>query len=227
MLLGGSVMFPESTIIGRKIPKKSFYENANLSTSIKKRFVEQIDRIVFANKFSKDTLNIPKTADVEEVFVFDISLKDNTYIDKIEVVLGFIDQSVPYPILYQFKLRESVVYKIAYKKRNKNDPNKSVVDVYLSKKIPVDELDSFNTELDRIFNALDMNILYENLIKLLLHEEKGSLDESVEEEKNQMYVLSEIGRLEKLMLREKQPDRQYELHNEISKLKKEFRWEDY
>lgn len=220
-------MFPESTIIGRKIPKKSFYENVQLSTSIKKKFVEQIDKIVFANKFSKDTLNIPKTAEVEEVFVFDISLKDNAYLDKIEGVLGVIDQSVPYPILYQFKLREFVVYKIAYKKRNKNNPNKSVVDVYLSKKIPVNELDSFYNELDRIFNALDMEILYENLIKLFLHEQKGSLDESVEEEKNQMYVLSEIGRLEKLMLREKQPDRQYELHNEVNKLKKEFKWEDY
>lgn len=219
-------MFPECTIIGKKLSKKSFYENVQLSTSIKKKFVEQIDRIVFANKFSKDTLNIPKTADVEEVFVFDISLKDNAYLDKIESVLGVIDQSVPYPILYQFKLRASVVYKIAYKKRNKNDPNKSVVDVYLTKKIPVDELDSFIKELDGIFNALNMEILYENLIKLFLHEQKGSLEESVEEEKKQMYALSEIGRLEKLMIREKQPDRQYEIHNEISKLKKELRWEE-
>jgi len=215
-------MFPESTIIGRKIPKKSFYENVQLSTSIKKRFVEQIDKIVFANKFSKDTLNITKTADVEEVFVFDIILKDNAYIDKIEGVLGVIDQSVPYPILYQFNLREFVVYKIAYKRRNKNDANKSIVDVYLTKKIPINELDSFSKELDRIFNALDMEILYENLIKLFLHEQKGSLEESVEEEKKQMYILSEIGRFKKLMLREKQPDRQYDIHKKILELKEEL-----
>lgn len=215
-------MFPDSTIIGRKIPKKSFYENVSLSTSIKKKFVEQIERIVFVNKFSKDTLNIPKTVDVEEVFVFDISLKDNAYIERIEGVLGVIDQSVPYPILYQFTLKDFVVYKIAYKKRNKNDPNKSVVDVYLTKKIPVGELDSFSKELDGIFNALDMNILYENLIKLFLHEQKGSLEESVEEEKNQMYVLSEIDRLEKLMIREKQADRQFEIHNIIKKLRRKL-----
>jgi hypothetical protein len=215
-------MFPESTIIGRKIPKKSFYENVQLSTSIKKKFVEQIDRIVFANKFSKDTLNIPKTADVEEVFMFDISLKDNAYLERIEGVLGVIDQSVPYPILYQFKLRESVIYKIAYKKRNKNDPNKSVVDVYLTKKIPVDELDTFSKKLDGIFNALDMEILYENLIKLFLLEQKGSLEESIEEEKKQIYALSEIGRLEKLMIREKQPDRQYEIHKKILGMKEEL-----
>lgn len=220
-------MFPESTIIGRKIPKKSFYENVQLSTSIKKKFVEQIDKIVFVNKFSKDTLNIPKTADVEEVFVFDISLKDNAYLDKIEGVLGVIDQSVPYPILYQFKLRDFVLFKIAYKKRNKNNPNKSIVDVYLSKKIPIEELVSFSKKLDGIFNALNMEVLYENLIKLFLHEQKSSLDESVEEEKNQMYLFGEISRLEKLMIREKQPDRQYKLHDEISKLKKELRWEDY
>ncbi|MBW6519017.1 MAG: DUF4391 domain-containing protein, partial [ANME-2 cluster archaeon] len=44
-------MFPESTIIGRKIPKISFYENVVLSSSIKKKFVEQIDKVVFTNKF--------------------------------------------------------------------------------------------------------------------------------------------------------------------------------
>ena len=226
MLFGGAIMFPKTTLVGKKIPKQRFYENIELSTSVKKKFVKQIDKIVFVNKFSNDTLNIPKTDDVEEIFVFDVNLKDKKYIDKIESVLAVIDQSIPYPILYQFKFREFAVYKVAYKKRKQNDANKSVVDVYLTKKISNDEIDSFSKEFDTIFNALNMEILYENLIQLFLHEKKSSVEESVKEEKNQMYLKNEIIRLEKLMLREKQADKQYELHCKISKLSKERRREE-
>jgi len=226
MLFGGAIMFPKTTLVGKKIPKQRFYENIELSTSVKKKFVKQIDKIVFVNKFSNDTLNIPKTDDVEEIFVFDVNLKDKKYIDKIESVLAVIDQSIPYPILYQFKFREFAVYKVAYKKRNQNDANKSVVDVYLTKKISNDEIDSFSKEFDTIFNALNMEILYENLIQLFLHEKKSSVEESVKEEKNQMYLKNEIIRLEKLMLREKQADKQYELYCKISKLSKERRREE-
>ena len=222
MLFGGAVMFPESTLVGKKIPKQRFYDNVTLSASVKKKFIDQIDKIVFANKFSNDTLNIAKTDNIEEIFVFDISLKDNAYIDKIEGVLGVIDQSVPYPILYQFKLRDLFLYKIAYKKRNQNDLNKSVVDVYFTKKIHIDELDSFSKELDGIFNALDMEILYENLIKLFLHEQNGSFEESIEAEKNNIFMKNELIRLNRLIKKEKQADKQYEIHKKILEIKKEL-----
>lgn len=220
MLFGNTIMFPKTTIIGKKIPKQRFYDNVELSTSLKNKFVEQIDGIVFTNKFSKDTLNISKTDEVEEVFVFDITLKEKKFIDEIEGVLTVIDKSVPYPILYQFNTGDFVVYKIAYKKRNQNDINKSVVEIYLTKKISIDELDSFKKEFDGIFNALNMKILYENILKLFLHEQKGSVEESVKDEKNYLAVKNEINRLEKLMHREKQPDKQYELHKKINELNK-------
>ncbi|MFZ3166718.1 MAG: DUF4391 domain-containing protein [Candidatus Methanoperedens sp.] len=223
MLFGNTIMFPKTTIIGKKIPKQRFYDNVELSTSLKNKFVEQIEGIVFANKFSKDTLNIPKTDEIEEVFVFDITLKETKFIDEIEDVLTVIDRSVPYPILYKFNIREFVVYKIAYKKRNQNDINKSVVVVYLTKKIPIDELDSFKKEIDVIFNALNMKILYENILKLFLHEQKGSVEESVEDEKNCLAVEKEIGRLEKLMIHEKQADKQFEIHNSIKKLRRKLK----
>lgn len=215
-------MFPKATFIGKKIPKQRFYDNVTLNASVKKKFVDQIDKIVFANKFSNDTLNIPKTHDVEEVFVFDISLKDNAYVDKIEGLLGVIDQSVPYPILYQFKLRDFVLYKIAYKKRSKNDPNKSIIDVYLTKRVSVDELDSFSKVFDGIFNALNMDILYENLIRLFLSEQRDSIELSIEVEKNNKYMTNELMRLNKLMAKEKQADRQYEIHKKILEMRNEL-----
>lgn len=203
-------MFPKSTYIGKNIPKKRFYENIDLQPSLRKKFVNLVDKIVFANKFSSDTLNIPRTNEVEEIFVFDVSLKS---FEKVEEVLKVIDQSVPYPILFQLRFGSKVLYKIAYKQRNKNNPNKSVVDVYLTKD------GKFGKEFEGIFNALNMKILYENLLKLFLQDKGSSIEESVDKEKEQIYLKNEIERLEKLVNKEKQADRQYELHDQIKKLR--------
>lgn len=208
-------MFPKSTIINKKIPKQKFYKNIDLNASLKKKFVDQIERIVFSYKFSKETINIPKTEDVEEIFVFDITLKDTKFIDKVEDVLMVIDKAVPYPILYLFHMKNDVVFKIAYKKRNLTDANKTVVDVYLTKKVGSDERSIFEKELGTIFNALDLKILYDNIMKLFLHDKTWS----VEEEKKYLDTLKEIDRLNNQMIEEKQADRQYMLHAKLKRLK--------
>lgn len=219
MFSGDKMMFPKTTIIGKKIPKQRFYDNIDLKSSVQKKFVKQVECVLFSNKFSKETLNIPKTDDVEEIFVFDIILKDKKYLEKIEDVLAVIDKSVPYPILYRFKSGASVTYKIACKKRNQNDHNKSVVDVYLTRNVPFDEQELFGKEFDKIFNALNMKILYDNILRLFLRNKTADVAESVEDEKKHLYLKNEIGRLNKLMVKEKQADKQYGLHSKIKKLK--------
>ena len=213
-------MFPKTTIVGKKIPKQRFYDNADIKASVRKKFVRQVESVIFSNKFSKETLNIPKTDDVEEIFVIDIILKENKYLENVEDILSVIDRYIPYPILYRFKTGASVTYKIAYKKRNKNDPNKSVVEVYLTRKVLSDEWGLFEKELGNVFNALNMKIVYDNILRLFLRDKIASVEESVKDEKKHLYLKGEIGRLNKLMIKEKQPDKQYGLHNRIKKLKK-------
>ena len=213
-------MLPKTTIVRKKIPKQRFYDNAELTPTLRRKFIDQIDEIIFANKFSKDTINIPGTPDVEEIFLFDLSLKDNSYINNIESVLTVIDKAIPYPILYRFKFTNFVEYKIAYKKRNQNDINKSIVDTYFTRKVPKSELDSFNAEFDRVFNALNMKVLYENLLKLFLLGKEGTTEELIEKEKERICTEKEIERLEKLLKTEKQADKQYELHKKIKDLNK-------
>jgi len=220
LFLGGAIMFPKKTILGKKLPKQRFYEKIEIKPSLKKKFVDWIESITFANKFSPETLNLAKAGDVEEIFVFDIKLKEIKYLDKIEDVLSLIDKSVPYPILYQFNLGKKIVYKIAYKKRNINDINKSIIDVYLTKEIT--NLDEFSKEFNKVFNALNMKILYENIIKLFLHKEEESVEESVEKEKNYLSLKDELEKLEQMVIKEKQADRQYEIHNRIKQLKMEL-----
>ena len=210
-------MFPKSTKLVKNIPKNTFYERADMTPSVKRKFVDYVVSIYLAHKLSKDTLNIKPTKNVEEIFVFEIKLKEIKYLDKIEDILSVIDKSVPYPILFVILVdNKKVMYKIAYKQRNKVDGDKSVIDVYLS----LDEL-----ELNKkIFNSLNLEIFYERLLRLFLEGyDKLDIAEAIYKYKNKLALTKELEMLEKKVIQEKQPDRQYELHKQIKSIKKELK----
>ena len=58
---------PESTIVNRKIPKKKFYENLNVSPTLKRSFVEEIQAIYWSNKIAPSTANIQEGSYVKEL----------------------------------------------------------------------------------------------------------------------------------------------------------------
>ena len=111
---------------------------------------------------------------------------------------------------------QEVMYKIAYKQKNKIDDNKSVVDIYLSKK---------NIELkDNLYNALNLEVLYERILRLFLNENENiDIEDAIHQHKSKENLKKELERLGKKVIREKQADKQYELYNKIKKIKKELK----
>lgn len=209
---------PKKTFVGKKIPKQKFYNNIDLKASVKKKFIDIFESITFLNKFSSDTLGIIKSKEVEEIFIFDIKLKKDFYFDKIEPLLEIIDKSIPYPILFRFELDSRIIFKIASKRRSESNVNNSIVDFYMTK-----EFDSFEKEFSKIFNALNMKVLYENILKLFISVKVSeNIEDTLEKEKRFKEINLEISKLEKLILKEKQADREYELHCKIKKLKEEL-----
>jgi hypothetical protein len=215
------MIFPESSFLNQKIPKERFYQNLEVDNKIKERFVNEIESIRLKNKFSKDTLGIKGTKNVEEVFIFSIITKDESYFDKIEDLLLLIDRAIPYPILYEFDFQDKKTYKIAYKEKSKANANESVVDVYFTREIEDEK--KFEKEIKGIFNSLNLEILYEKLIKIILQENsKKDVKELVENFKTKWLLLKEIEVLEKKVKTEKQADRQFKLLNELGEKKREL-----
>lgn len=218
--------FPEKTIINQKIPKKRFYDNIKLKTKIKNRFKEEIDSIIFRNKFSKKTIGIEKTKEVEEIFIFEIKLKENKYLEQIESLLKIIDKAIPYPILFKFNIHNNIIYKIAIKRRNEININYSIIDFYETKIINKKEENKFKEDLLKEFNSINLINLYRNIVKLLIskkYNQNQDFQKIIIKEKKQKEIKEKLKILENKLVKEKQTDKQFELYKQIKKLKEELK----
>lgn len=88
---------PKTTDFNKRIPKEKFYENLNVTPTVKKCFVEQIKVIYWRNKIAATTTNLAVGTTVNEIEVFEIKLK-GSLLD--ESVLRQIDKEIPYHILF-------------------------------------------------------------------------------------------------------------------------------
>lgn len=88
---------PKTTEFNKRIPKQKFYENIDVTPSLKRFFVDQIKLIYWRNKLAATTMNIAAGETVTEIEVFEIHLQGGQ-LD--ESVLRQIDKEIPYHILF-------------------------------------------------------------------------------------------------------------------------------
>ena len=58
---------PKTTDFNKRIPKEKFYENLNVTPSVKKCFVDQIKVIYWRNKIASSTTNLAPGTAVTEI----------------------------------------------------------------------------------------------------------------------------------------------------------------
>ena len=63
---------PKTTEFNKRIPKKKFYENMDISPALKKVFVEQVKNIYWRNKIAVSTTNLAEGKEVTEIEVFEV-----------------------------------------------------------------------------------------------------------------------------------------------------------
>ena len=90
--------WPEAAKFGRRVPKEKFYEHGTVSTAVREKFINELQRITWAYKLAEATINLPGTSAVPEIQVFTIDAKTD---DVSEGVLGAIDKAIPFPIIFE------------------------------------------------------------------------------------------------------------------------------
>lgn len=195
---------PKEALVNKFVAKSRFYERSKLSSKLQKEFVDKIQRITWKYKLAESTLGIAKTEAVTEIQIFEIELKEQKIPKN---VVKIIDKSIPYQILYRFVYVENVTYGISLK----NGDN--IGNYYFS---------DWNTNLAFDFTGIDLELVYQKLVKAFLRDEakdKDDFDDIVSTDQKIRTLETEIVSLESSIQKEKQFNRKVELHKILLKKK--------
>lgn len=207
---------PQTTEVNKIIPKNKFYEKADISNSLKESFVDDIEKIVWANKLSPKTLNIAEGSTIKEIEVFHIKLKTQKFNPKI---LEAIDKSIPYYILYVLEYQGNYQLWLGYKEKSNNPDKQASVTRYFH-----GEWDK-QPEIALIGNKLDS--IYQGLLEQQSDNRISTASEA--DIKEQVAKATEIEKLEKQieklttqMYAQKQFNRQIEIKSQIKQLQQQI-----
>ena len=213
------INLPKTTEFNRRVPKQKFYENLNVSSSLKKVFVEQVKAIFWSNKIATSTTNLAKGESVTEIEVFVIEL-NNSLLD--ENLLRQIDREIPYHILFLLEFDGKYQACIGYKEKAESGSNAFKVDTYYRTEFL--EESSLPLKLE----GLSLDDVYENFVRQIAGSSLQrkdcveSLKESVLKENQRKKLLKQIDALQNKIRKEKQLNRQMEMSNCLRALKQEL-----
>ena len=206
---------PKTTDFNKRIPKEKFYENLNVTPTVKKCFVEQIKVIYWRNKIASSTTNLAPGATVTEIEVFEVRLKTNL-LD--EAVLRQIDKEIPYHIIFLLEYDGKYQVWTAYKKASTGNTAFKVNHYYHTDWMTEDEL-------PLKLEGLNVDAVYENFVyqiagDTLQAENNESLQDVVERDEKVKNLKKQIEVLQAKIRKEKQLNVQMKLNKELKLLKK-------
>lgn len=210
------LVLPKATEFNRRIPKAKFYENINITTSLKRLFVDHVKTIYWRNKIASTTTNLFAGKYVTEIEVFEVNLNS----PQVEIdLLKCIDSVIPYHILYILEYNGKYQAWIGYKEATDIEKKISKVDRYYHTNW-VEEI-----ELIVKLEGLNLDDVYENLVRQIAGDKLQSnnpserLKQSVERDKEIETLQKQISILQNKIRKEKQLNKQIEINTELKKLR--------
>lgn len=207
------MLFPESTYIGKRIPKEGFYSKADLNAAQKKAFVEDIESIVWRNLLSENTLNVSKGEKVTQIDIIEINLKRKEYN---KTILNIIEKAIPRHLVFILTINNSRQLCINYKEEFQKGKYKIV------ESFSTDWLNNGEAVLN--IQGHDLDRVYENFVyqiaKGRIEKTDGvELSETIKQSQEIEKIKKRIAELEVKKRKEKQFNMQLKIANEIKRLK--------
>ena len=210
---------PTSTVFGKRITKRKFYENIDISSKLRQSFTEQISQIVWQNKIAPSTTNIAHGEHVEEIEVIAIKLNQRSIDPK---VLSQIDKNIPYHILFLLEYNDEVQAWIGFKEASQTKQGTFKAPTYYH----TDWMQADSLKLH--LNGLNMDTVYESLIRQIAADrleadetpDAFDIKEAIERDEQRQKQKKEIAVLEKKIQKEKQFNRQVEMNEELKRLRR-------
>lgn len=195
------LQYPETTLFGKTVAKKLFYDQLDVSAKMKQRFVNDIEEIVWLYKLAPTTLNVQKGEKVSEIEIMLCPLKD---VDCPVDVFKFISQKIPHHIVFILQYGDSYRLLIQYGQ-----------DSFVSPWCKQEEL-SLKIEgqtLDRIYDS------FVGQLTGIGNRDSESLQEIIRLKKEIKKLSEKIETLQRQIRREPQLNRQLEMNHEARAMK--------
>jgi hypothetical protein len=207
---------PKTTEFNKRIPKQKFYENLDVSSALRKVFVDQVKTIYWRNKIATTTVNLAPGTDVTEIEVFEVKLSSQT-LD--EGMFRQMDKEIPYHILFILEYQRKYQAWIGYKEAAASGTAAFKVNKYYH----TDWLDEYDLPVK--MEGLDIDTVYENFVrqiagdKLQVADVGESLKDSVARDEEIQALKKQIDALQVRIRKEKQLNKQMEMNKELKVLR--------
>ncbi len=208
------LQFPDTTLVNKIVPKNAFYKHLEVDTKMKRIFVNDVDRIIWANKLAPTTLNVSDGKSVHEITVFSIQIKS------IEIptdMLVFLDKNIPRHTLFIVSYGDKSSIVINYKEATTNNSAQpyKVTNTYQTGWLKTEDLEL------RVEGS-SMDSLYESLVRQIagtgIVEESGNLKQDIANSEQREKLFKEINALKNRLAKEIQPAKKFALHKKIKEL---------
>lgn len=206
---------PKSTEYNKRIPKQKFYDNLQITPSLKRAFVDQIRNIYWRNKIATSTTNLAPGKTVNEVEFFEISLNSG---ELDEAVLRQMDKEIPYHIVFLLEYGGKYQAWTAFKEGTISGNNAFKVGIYYH----TEWMSEANIPI--YLEGLNIDTVYENFVRQvagrLLNTDKKdeTLAESVAKDEQRKQLNKQIENIQAKIRKEKQLNKQVVLNSQLKEL---------
>jgi hypothetical protein len=205
-------LYPERARKDRILPKSKIYGHAQPSRTIRQRFIDEVDQIVWRYVLGTENVNLPARPGIKEIQVFEIALKTG---ELKEDVLRTIDRAIPSLLFFELTFQGQIRFAAAYKRPSDAAVGQPVVEAYFE--TPWQMVTAPRLPLPV---ALDLGGLYEKMLRqhmlaspLALRSRAGeTLAETVERGNQIRAKRRECQKLEMNMRKEIQFNRKVEIN---------------
>ena len=203
---------PQSTIVNRVIPKKTFVNQWGANTRMKDHFTNDVVRVEWLAKLAPSTINVADGKEVHEITIFLVPIKDENCPDDI---FSFIDGMIPRHTLFILRWGDMTCLHLNYKEWMESSTNTDktfrIAKTYRSQWIK-------DTEISLSIEGLTMDAIYETLVRQVAGEriitQSESLREDVEKSTQREMLLKKIEILRRKEAKERQPQKKFVLHQQ-------------
>ena len=215
-MIDNLLKYPTSCIVGKTIPKNTFFRFLDVNAAMKRHFQDDVASITWLYKIAPTTLQVQSTDTMPEIEIFLAELKTP---DCPTDLFRFIDKNMPQHIVFILQHGEQGQFLINYKEWADVEHTRfNITETFLSEKRK-------REQLSLTIQGNELPAIYEGFVRQIAEKKlkaQSTLKEAVLNFQTQQIIEKKLAQLQQQIRKENQPQRKFELHQEILTLQKKL-----